>query len=102
MIKHIVMWKFKSFAQGRTKKENIELVRSMLTDLSGSSDFEMIKSFEFHTNANMKEGMYDALIEMTFDSFDDLDKYRNHPKHRALSAYVSLVRESRAAVDYEI
>ncbi|MGN0468980.1 MAG: Dabb family protein [Acutalibacteraceae bacterium] len=99
MVKHIVMWKFKDFAQGRTKKENLELVKSLLEELPSKIDF--IRSMEIHFNSNPKEGMYDAVLISTFDSQKDVDAYRVHPEHKAISSYVALVRESRASVDYE-
>lgn len=98
MVKHIVMWKFKEFAQGRTKAENLELVRSMLLKLPEKIDF--IRSMEVHFNENPKDGMYDAVLVSTFDSLGDVERYRVHPEHKAISSYVSLVREDRASVDY--
>lgn len=100
MIKHVVMWKFKEFAQGRTKQENLELVKNMLGELTGKIDF--IRSMEVNFNVNPKEGMFDAVLESTFDSLEDVKKYREHPDHKAVSSYVALVRESRASVDYKI
>lgn len=100
MIKHIVMWKFKEFAQGRTKKENLELVKSMLLELPNKIDF--IRSMEVEFNINDKQGMYDAILISTFDSLEDVKKYRVHPDHVAISDYVALVREKRASVDYEV
>ena len=102
MVRHIVMWKFKDFAQGRTKAENIELIRGNLEELQKKPGLEIIRSFEFHENSNPKEGMFDAVIEMTFDSLEDVKTYREHPEHKAVSSYVALVREDRASVDYYI
>ncbi len=99
MIKHIVMWKFKEFAQGRTKKENLILVKSMLEELPSKIDF--IRSTEIHFNVNTKDGMYDAVLISTFDTLADVEKYRVHPDHKAISSYVALVRENRASVDFE-
>lgn len=98
MVKHIVMWKFKEFAQGRTKEENLELVRSMLLKLPEKIDF--IRSMEVRFNENPKEGMFDAVLISTFDSPADVERYRVHPEHKAVSSYVSLVREDRASVDF--
>ncbi|MGN1193923.1 MAG: Dabb family protein [Acutalibacteraceae bacterium] len=98
MVKHVVMWKFKEFAQGRTKQENLELVKSMLLKLPEKIDF--IRSMEVHLNENSKEGMYDAVLISSFDSFGDVERYRVHPEHKAISSYVSLVRDDRASVDY--
>lgn len=100
MIKHVVMWKFKDFAQGRSKQENIALVKSMLEELPSKIDF--IRSLEVNVNVNMNESMYDAVLETTFDTLEDVAKYKVHPDHKAISTYVSLVREGRASVDYEI
>lgn len=100
MIKHIVMWKFKGFAQGRTKKENMELVKSMLEELPKKIDF--IRSMEIHYNVNTKESMYDAILISTFDSVEDVNAYRVHPEHKAISEYVALVREGRASIDIEV
>lgn len=98
MVKHIVMWKFKEFAQGRTKQENLALVKSMLEQLPEKIDF--IRSMEVHLNENPKEGMFDAVLVSSFDSLEDVERYRVHPEHKAISSYVSLVREDRASADY--
>lgn len=100
MVKHIVMWKFKDFAQGRTKRENLELVESLLLELPEKIDF--IRSMEFHCNQSTLEGTYDAVLVSTFDSFEDVKAYRDHPDHKAISSYVALVKDSRASVDYTV
>jgi len=100
MIKHIVMWKFKSFAEGATKEENLLKVKAMLEELPSKIDF--IRQIEVNLNVNPKEGMYDAVLISLFDSLEDVNRYRDHPDHKKISAFVSLVREDRASVDYEI
>ena len=100
MIRHIVMWKFKEFAQGRTKKENLELVKSMLEELPEKIDF--IRHMEVNFNINDKAGMFDAVLISEFDTLEDVKRYRVHPEHMAISDYVALVKEDRASVDYEV
>ncbi len=100
MIKHIVMWKFKDFAEGLTKEENILKVKSMLEALPEKIDF--IREMEVHVNVNPKEGMYDAVLISAFDSLGDVNRYRVHPDHKKISSYVALVRTERASADYEI
>ena len=100
MIRHIVMWKFKEFAQGRTKKENLELVKGMLEELPSKIDF--IRSMEDNFNVNDKAGMFDAVLISEFDTLEDVERYRVHPEHMAISDYVALVKEDRASVDYEV
>lgn len=100
MIRHIVMWKFKDYAEGATKHENILKVKTMLESLPGKIDF--IREMQVDINVNPKEGMYDAVLISAFDSLEDVEKYRVHPEHKKISSFVSLIRESRASVDYEI
>ncbi|HPJ38988.1 MAG TPA: Dabb family protein, partial [Spirochaetota bacterium] len=35
MVKHIVLWKLKEQAHGKSKKENAETIKSMLENLNG-------------------------------------------------------------------
>ncbi len=99
MIKHIVMWKFKDFAEGATKQENLTKVKNMLEALSEKIDF--IREMKVEMNVNPKEGMYDAVLISAFDSLEDVNRYRVHPEHKKISSFVALVREGRASVDYE-
>ena len=100
MIRHIVMWKFKDYAEGATKQENIIKVKTMLEALPEKIDF--IREMQVNINVNPKEGMYDAVLISSFDSLEDVNNYRVHPEHKKISSFVSLIRESRASVDYEI
>ncbi len=100
MIKHIVMWKFKDFAEGATKQENLSKVKAMLEALPEKIDF--IKEMHVELNVNPKNGMYDAVLISAFDSIEDVNNYRVHPEHKKISSFVALVREGRASVDYEI
>lgn len=99
MIKHIVMWKFKDFAEGKSKEENINKVRTMLEALPEKIDY--IRQMEVKVNINPKAGMYDAVLISAFDSIEDVNNYRVHPEHKKISEFVALIREDRASVDYE-
>lgn len=99
MIRHVVMWKFKPFAEGKTKEENLLLVKNALESLPEKIDF--LRSMEVKLNVNPKESMFDAVLLSEFDTLDDVLKYREHPEHKKISSYVALVREARASVDYE-
>lgn len=100
MIKHIVMWKFKDYAEGATKQENILKVKAMLEALPDKIDF--IREMQVNINVNPKEGMYDAVLISAFDTLEDVGRYRVHPEHKKISSFVALIREGRASVDYEI
>ena len=100
MIKHIVMWKLKDYAEGATKQENILKVKSLLEALPEKIDF--IREMQVNINVNPKESMYDAVLISAFDSLEDVERYRVHPEHKKISSFVALIREGRASVDYEI
>ena len=99
MIKHIVMWKFKDFAEGATKEENILKVKSMLEALPEKIDY--IREMHVEINVNPKGGMYDAILFSTFDTLEDVENYKVHPDHKKISEFVSRIRTDRASVDYE-
>ena len=100
MIKHVVMWKFRDYAEGATKQENVLKVKAMLEALPEKIDF--IREMQVNINVNPKESMYDAVLISAFDSLEDVEKYRVHPEHKKISSFVALIREGRASVDYEI
>ncbi|MCL1792520.1 MAG: Dabb family protein [Oscillospiraceae bacterium] len=97
MVKHIVMWKFKDFAEGKNKKENIEYIKFRLENLAGI--IKEIKFIEVGENIN-SDLNYDAILYSEFESSEDLEFYQNHPEHKKISEYVGKVREGRVVGDY--
>ena len=93
MIKHVVMWKFRS----GTEKEMQEFV-SGLRGLYGV--IPQIRSQE--VGVNCLDGNYDAVLISTFDSLEDLDTYKNDPRHVAVASLCKEIRTDRVAVDFEI
>lgn len=98
MVKHIVMWKFKDEAEGLTREENLMKVKAMLEALPEKIDF--IRHMEVNLNSNFNGSNFDVVLISEFDSIDDVNRYRVHPEHKQISAYVSLVREARSSVDF--
>lgn len=94
MIRHIVMWKFKE-----NEKENMYKFLDGLNSLNGK--LNMIKHMETGVNIN-SDSSFDAVLISDFDSLEDLNAYKNHPEHLAISALCKSIREARASVDYEI
>nr|WP_325182360.1 Dabb family protein [uncultured Oscillibacter sp.] len=93
MIRHIVMWKFRP----GTEKEQEQFLYS-LRALQGV--IPQLVSCEVGWNVN--DGEYDAALISEFRTFEDLEAYKNDPRHQAVSALCKSIRLSRAAVDYEI
>ena len=100
MIKHIVLWKFLDEAEGHTKEENMDIIRTGLTALLPI--IPQIRSFEIGKDVLHSEMSYDMALIMTFDSLDDLETYKKHPEHQKVSAYVKKVRSARVSADFVI
>lgn len=93
MIKHVVMWKFKP---GTEQEMNAFI--SGLRGLYGV--IPQIRSQE--VGVNCLDGNYDAVLISTFDSLEDLDTYKNDPRHVAVAALCKEIRTDRVAVDFEL
>ena len=99
MIKHIVMWTVKETAD-HDKEQNVQLVKEKLAALP--TLIKEIKDYEVGINEIQSPAAYDVVLISTFDSWQDLDVYRNHPEHLKVAEFIGAVRDQRAVVDYEI
>lgn len=93
MIKHIVMWKFKE-----GEEENMKKFLEGLNELKGK--IPEIKNLETGININPKNE-YDAILISEFENMEDLEKYKNNPRHVKVSNMCKEIRISRQAIDYE-
>ncbi|MBO5974624.1 MAG: Dabb family protein [Paludibacteraceae bacterium] len=100
MLKHIVMWKLKESANGKTKEENALLLKEKLEALVG--EIAELRSLEVGINAIESDASYDIVLTTTFDNEADLKSYAVNPKHVLVSDFCSSIRESRVVVDYLI
>lgn len=98
MIRHIVMWKIKDFAEGNDKETNITLAKEKLGAVA--KKLPQVKFFEFGRCIKSGEMFFDVALNMEFETAEDLELYLNDPDHKALSAFVSRIRSDRAVVDY--
>ena len=93
MLKHIVMWKFQP---GREAEAN-----AFLEGLGGL--YGVIPQIrEQEIGVNCLPGNYDAVLVSLFDSREDLEAYKNDPRHQKVSALCKAIRTDRVAVDYEV
>lgn len=100
MLRHVVMWRFKEGAEGKTRIQHAQWMKEHLEQLSGI--VPEIRSIEVGVNQNPDEMAYDAVLIADFDDTDAMKRYKVHPAHRVVSDYCKAVRESRTVVDYEI
>ena len=92
MIRHIVMWKFRT----GTEAEQARFLEG-LRSLQGVIP-QLLKS---EVAVNVGRGNYDAALVSEFESLEAPETYKNDPRHKAVSALCKSIREDRVAVDYE-
>jgi Stress responsive A/B Barrel Domain len=98
MIKHIVMWKFKDFAEGADKATNLLKAKALLDACAhiapGTGRFEVAVA------QSGLECSYDLVLYAEFESPAALDAYQHHPQHLALKPFIGAVRLERQCMDY--
>jgi heme-degrading monooxygenase HmoA len=100
MIKHIVMWKLKEYAEGADRAANAARMKQQLLACAGI--VPGILKLEVGLAEAGLEATYDVLLYSEFDSREALDAYQSHPQHQALKPFFSAVREARQCMDYTI
>lgn len=93
------MWKFKDFAEGKSKAENIIILKERLESLKK----EISEIIEIRVGINIESDYsnFDAVLHSYFDNIEELEKYQNHPKHNEVAEWIGKVRDERYCVDYE-
>ena len=100
MIKHIVMWRLKEFADARDEEENAKKLKSHLESLK--SKIKEIKHIEVGINIKSSDAASDIILYSEFDSMDDLEAYQRHPEHMKIVDFVNEIRLERRVVDYKV
>jgi hypothetical protein len=100
MIRHVVMWKFKDEAEGKTKAENMAVVKDSLYALVPI--IPEIKRMEIGIDVKHTDMSMDFMLLTEFDSMEALAFYAGHPDHVAVAAYLGKVVEKRVVLDCEI
>lgn len=77
LIQHIVMWKFKDSAHGKSKAEHMEWMRSHLLALPPL--IPQLKKMKIEFDASGNHSNYDAVLLTVFDDFDALQSYKVCP-----------------------
>ena len=100
MIKHIVMWKLKEEALGKTREENAKLLRERLESLPPK--IEQIRGFEVGENFNPAPTAFDFCLYSVFDDEASLGTYQAHPAHVEVRDFIMSIVEKAVVVDYTI
>lgn len=94
MIQHIVMWKFRPEAQAEAEE-----FLQKLAALEG--EIEWIRSMYVRRSA-VENARFDAVLVSEFDSLEDVRRYREDPRHQAVSALCKSIRTERCSIDIEL
>jgi quinol monooxygenase YgiN len=100
MIKHIVMWKLKDFAEGQDKAANAKKMKEMLDACANLVPGTL--RFEVALAQPGLEATYDVVLYSEFADKAALDAYADHPDHVAVKPFIGAVREARQCMDYEV
>jgi hypothetical protein len=100
MIKHIVMWQLKDFAEGADKASNALKMKQLLD--SCADIVPGILKFETALATPHLEATYDVVLYSEFASREALDAYQEHPKHVSVKPFIGAVRQARQCMDYEV
>ena len=99
MVRHIVMWKLKESARGRTKAQNAAFIKERLESLKEKIP-EIIK-IEVGFDFSRTENSADVILYSEFRSKEALDAYQANPEHLACKPLISEICSERRLGDYE-
>lgn len=100
MIKHIVMFKFRKFAESNNKLGNTQMLKQYLEALPAK--INEIKFFQVGVNFSDATVAYDLVLISEFFSKESLHSYQQHPEHLKVAEFAGKVCESRIIVDYVV
>ena len=97
MIRHIVLLTLRPDAPPEAAGTIVEALRGL------TSVVPSIRDYQIGVDRGMASGNATVAATATFDDEADFLQYRDHPEHRAvIERYIDPVRESRAAVQFQI
>lgn len=100
MIKHIVIWKLKSEAEGASAEENGKKIVGLFKTLDGK--VPGLVSIESGVDFNRSAAAWDLGLVTSFNSKADLDFYQDFPAHVEIKKFIGKVSTDRAVIDYEV
>ena len=95
MIRHIVLFKFKSQASQDERSALAAQLESLKQEIGN------IRSLKVAWDVGKKPNSYDLALDSTFDTMEDVEEYAVHPSHVKVLETVKQVCESTVKVDYE-
>ena len=99
MVKHIILWNFKSEMSESEKLSAAEKIKAglegLLGQIEGLAEIKVYASTIESSNA-------DLMLDSTFIDEASLAGYQINPKHVEVATFVRSVMESRRCIDFEL
>ena len=92
MIRHLVMWTLKDAADAPRFKAELDSCIGLVPGM---------QSFHVALRSEACEANVDVLLDSTFVDAAALGAYQNHPHHKAVSARIGPLRNTRHVMDYD-
>jgi antibiotic biosynthesis monooxygenase (ABM) superfamily enzyme len=102
MIKHIVLWKLKSEAEGRGKQANAIELKRQLENLHGKIPGLLFIEVGINLADNHPGDEADVMLYSEFTDLDALKAYHEHPEHQKIVPFARAIRDERRVIDYEV
>jgi hypothetical protein len=99
MLTHIVLWRLKDEADGRSKAQIAAKLKEDLEALRGA--VPGAQTLEVGLDVNRSDAAWDVALYSVFSDAAALDAYQRHPKHQEVVKFLAGVRTARAVVDYQ-
>lgn len=99
MVKHVVMWRLHEGARGKSAKDNAVDLKGVLDALP--SHIPEIISFDVGINEIPSDATCDISLYSTFESYETLTAYKEHPEHQKVVDLLQEMTKERYVVDYE-
>lgn len=101
MIKHIVVFKLKDSANGKSKANNAEELKTRLLRLKDK--IKEILEIEVGIKSNeASETNYDVVLITKFNNFDELHSYQIHPEHVKVVDFITEIKTDKIAIDFDL
>ena len=101
MIKHIVLWKLKDYAEGKTKQQNALRLKKELEELNGQIPGLIHLEVGININNNGDDNA-DVILYSEFENMEALASYYPHPLHKKIVPFAQAIRNERRVIDYEV
>jgi hypothetical protein len=99
MFTHIVMWKLKDSAGGRSRDENARLIKERFEEIENMIDG--LRRLVVGIDVLRTDASFDVALYTEFENRAAYEAYNAQPAHKALAGSIAELRLERRVIDYE-